>query len=217
MFDERRKELIDCRNALLNALTVADDRATRGRANEDKVNSYRKKLYKIDEDLQDLISCGNHLRDIYKNIESYSVEHSKKARAILDLAIAEAGALVPDADVLDIQLNYNDNKTVDIVNSRKESINIREGGGYRATLGALLKYASIKAQPDALQFMLYDEYFFTLSDVTTASWKTVFQAMKKDITIVCIEQRRNAMDGIVDVEYQFKKDASKNTTVSKVF
>ena len=93
---------------------------------------------------------------------------------------------------------------------------MREGGGYRAILGALLRYACLKAQPDALQMILFDEYFFTLSDTTTYAMKDVFTAMKKDMTIVCIEQRKNAMDGILDTEYLFSKDDKGNTTVSKV-
>ena len=43
--------------------------------------------------------------------------------------------------------------------------------------------------------------------------KEIFEAMKKDLTIICIEQRKNAMDGILDIEYTFKKDLNKNTKV----
>lgn len=215
MPDEQRKEFTDCRSALLSAMTVAMDRRNRGRANEGKRKMYENIIEVLDKDIGDLIETGNHCKDIYKNIKSYSIKHQEKARNILDLAIEEAGNLVPDADVRGIHLNHTENNRVVVVNSLGQDINLREGGGYRVILGALLRYASLKAQPDALQFMLFDEHFFTLSDTTTNAMKEIFKAMKKDVMIVCIEQRRNAMDGILDAEYTFRKDLSKNTTVTK--
>ena len=135
---------------------------------------------------------------------------------MLDLAIAAAGDLVPDAGSAGVHLKAEANNRVTIVSSNGQNINLREGCGYRAILGALIRYAAIKAQPDAFQFILFDEYFFTLSDVTTYAVKSVMQAMAKDMTIVCIEQRRNVADGILDAEYVFKKDESGTTTVTQV-
>lgn len=209
------KEFIDCRSGLLSALTVAQDRRDRGKANEGKRTMYMNMVRNTEEALGDLRETGNHLKDVYKNIKSYNQRHQQQARNILDLAIEEAGNLVPDADVNGIRLyTSSDNRTV-VVNELGQDVNLREGCGYRAILGALLRYAALKAQPDALQLMLFDEYFFTLSDTTTSAAKDIFLAMSKDITIVCIEQRRNAMDGITNAEYTFKKDQMKNTTVVK--
>lgn len=209
------KEFIDCRHDLLSALTVAQDRRDRGKANEGKRVMYQNIMNNTEIEIGDLRETGNHLKDIYKNIKSYNIKHQESARNILDLAIEEAGNLVPDADVQGIHLQTTENNRVTVVNSYGQNVNLREGCGYRAILGAMLRYACLKAQPDALQVMLFDEYFFTLSDTTTSAMKDIFLAMKKDITIICIEQRRNAMDGIIDAEYTFKKDLMKNTTVTK--
>lgn len=209
------KEFTDCRNALLSALTVAQDRRDRGKANEGKRRMYENIVSSTSEQIADLKETGNHLINIYKNVKSYSIKHQQRARNILDLAIEEAGNLVPDADVKGIHLQHTEDNRVTVVNAKGQNVNLREGCGYRAILGALIRYASIKAQPDALQLMLMDEYFFTLSDATTSAMKDIFLAMKKDIMIICIEQRRNAMDGIIDAEYTFKKDLMKNTTVTK--
>lgn len=211
-----REEYVDCRSDLLTALTIAQERAVRGKANEGKQKMYENIIATDEEKIGDLTECGNHIKDIYKNIQSYSIKHREKVRDILDLAIQEAGELVPDADVNGIHLNHSEDNRVTVVNSAGQNVNLREGGGYRAILGALLRYACLKAQPDAAQFILFDEYFFTLSDTTTVAMKDIFEAMKKDITIVVIEQRRNAMDGILDTEYVFRKDLSKKTTVTKV-
>lgn len=209
----------DCRNSLLTALTVAQDRRDRGKANEGRRTEYRAQLEVLTQKLGDTIECGNHMKDIYKNIKHYSDEHQKKAKNILDLAIEEAGNLVPDADVEGIRLNYTDNSRITVVNGKGQNVNLREGSAYRTLLGVLLRYAALKAQPDAAQFMLLDEQFFTLSDTTTSMVKPVFEAMKKDMIIICIEQRRNAMDGICDTEYLFRKnhlpDGSFNTTVER--
>lgn len=207
----------DCRNRLLSALTIAQDRRDRGKQNEGKKKEYLTQIEVITQKLGDTIEVGNHMKDIYKNIKHYSDEHQRKAKDILDLAIEEAGNLVPDADVNGIHLNYSENSRVTVVNGRGQNVNLREGGGYRTLLGVLMRYAALKAQPDAAQFMLLDEQLFTLSDATTAVAKPIFEAMKKDMIIICIEQRRNAMDGVLDVEYTFKKDKGddgvSNTTV----
>ena len=210
-----REEYVDCRHDLLTALTVAQDRRDRGRANEDKLRTFETQIEKLNIEIGDLTECANHLKDVYHNIAEYERGHREKVQNILDLAIQEAGNLVPDADVAGIHLDRRPDGKVYVVNSLGQDINLREGGGYRAVLGALLRYACLKAQPDALQVLLFDEYFFTLSDTTTNAIKPIFEAMKKDVTLICIEQRRNAMDGILDAEYTFKKGEDKNTVVEK--
>lgn len=219
MSDVIGQGFVDCRDRLLSAVTVAQDRARRGAANDGKRKDYEAKIAYLTEQIGDVTECGNHMKDVYKNILHYSNEHQQKAKAILDLAIEEAGALIPDADVEGIRLNQAENSRITVVNGKGQNVNLREGGGYRTLLGVLLRYAALKAQPDALQVMLLDEQFFTLSDTTTGMAKPIFERMKKDMTIICIEQRRNAMDGIADQEYTFQKkkedDGSVNTTVVK--
>lgn len=209
------EEFVDQRSAVLSMLTVLQDRIARGKANEGKKRELETRIAVINEEIGDLIECGNHINKIHKNVKHYSIEHQKKAKDILDLAIEEAGALVPDADVGGIHLDRTENSRISVVNARGQNINLREGGAYRVILGALLRYACLKAQPDALQLMLWDEYFFALSDTTTGGMKDIFAAMKKDVTIICIEQRRNVMDGIADAEYTFKKGQDKVSTVVK--
>ena len=216
MSDCYGEDYVDCRDALLNNLTIAREKASVGKRNESKLTQYENQVKSLTKEIQDLTECANHLKDIYKNIQSYSKNHQQKARDILDLAIIEAGNLVPDADVEGIHLETGDNKSVYVVDSRGQDVNLREGGGYRVVLGALLRYACLKAQPGALPLILFDDQFFTLSDTTTASMKSVFEAMKRDITIVCIEQRKNAMDGITDMEYRFTKNGYKITNVERV-
>lgn len=215
MSSEENIEFTDCRSDLLNALTIAQDRAARGRANDAQRQMYETKVEQLTIAIGDIVETGNHLKDIYKNIQSYSQQHQEKARNILDLAIIEAANLVPDADEPGVHLSHGADNRVYVVNERGQNVNMREGGGYRAILGILIRYACIKAQPDAIPLMLLDEQLFTMSDTTTASMKPIFEAMKKDIMVVCIEQRRNAMDGILDREYTFHKDGNKNTTVTR--
>lgn len=209
--------VVDCRSALLTAITIAQERRDRGRSNDGKRQEYLARIEYLDTVLGDTTECGNHMKEIYKNVKFYSDNHQQMAKAILDLAIEEAGRLIPDADVDGIRLNYTENSRVSVVNGKGQNVNLREGSGYRTLLGILLRYAALKAQPNAAQFMLLDEQFFTLSDTTTGQAKAVFEAMKKDMTIICIEQRRNAMDGICDREYKFSKnkleDGTSNTTV----
>lgn len=216
MFDERQQRLADIRNNLISNMSVAKDRAARGKENETKIKEFQKRLVEINQEFNEVKDCGNHLHDIYKNIQSYAQKHQDNARDILNLAIRAAGEIVPDANTKGIHLKTDDAGRVSVVNEFEQNINLREGGGYRAILGALLRYACLKAQPDALQLMLYDESFFTLSDTTTQSMKDIFSAMKKDCMIICIEQRRNVTDGILDCEYAFEKDDNGNTTVTKV-
>lgn len=215
MLASEDENFVDIRNDLLSILTVMQDRIERGKANEGKRQKLETRVEQLKMEIGDTTECGNHLKDVYKNILHYSQNHQRKAQAILELAIEEAGNLVPDADVNGIHLKISENSRVSIVNDKGQNVNLREGGAYRSILGALLRYACLKAQPEALQFMLWDEYFFALSDTTTGGMKDIFAAMKKDMTIVCIEQRRNVMDGLSDAEYTFKKGLDNNTVVMK--
>lgn len=216
MSETQREEFYNCGHDLLVALTVCNERAQKGKANESKKLAHEARLVEVVDQLRETVATGNHLNNIYKNIQSYAIKHKEKSKNILDLAILEAGELVPDADVEGIHLKYTPDGRVIVVTGDDQSVVVREGGAYSSILGALIRYAALKAQPDALQLMLYDEQFFTLSDTTTGCMKPIFEAMKKDITIICIEQRRNIMDGICDIEYQFKKGRNKASTVTRV-
>lgn len=210
-------EYLDMRTNILTCMSGANAWYERGKKDAALKSQYEFEVKKLEGEIEELTDTANHLRDIYSNIKSYSIKHRERARNILDLAILEAGELVPDANTSGIHLSHGENNMVTVVNDRGQNINVREGCGYRAILGALLRYASLKAQPDAFPLILFDEYFFTLSDITTAVLKDVFLALKRDVALICIEQRRNAMCGIVDREYTFKKDANGTTNVTRTF
>lgn len=210
-------EFADYRRELLEDAGTCVVLYERGKRDAAIKTQYENDVKRLEIELDELKSTSDHMRDIYSNIKSYAVKHRERSRNILDLAIQEAGELVPDANTKGIHLNDAQSGLVTIVNDRGQNINIREGCGYRAILGALLRYASIKAQPNAFPLLLFDEYFFTLSDVTTSVMRNVFTALKKDITLICIEQRRNAMAGIVDKEFTFKKDDVGYSTVKCTF
>ena len=118
---------------------------------------------------------------------------------------------------LNIVLKIDLMKRVKQFEINERSALVLEGGAYRTALGTLIRYACIKAQPGAAQFMLFDESFFAFSDATTAVMKEIFEKMKQDMLIICIEQRRNVMDGISDQEYLFSKGDDGTTTVKRVF
>ena len=139
MLNEQNERLDTLRSSLLTANSVCIDRASRGKKNEEMVKTYQAKLDKLNKDIEDLIEVGNHLNAIYKNVKHYSQEHQKHARDILDLAISSAGELVPDAGTQGMHLKTDDMGRVAVVNGANQDINLREGGGYRAILGALLK------------------------------------------------------------------------------
>lgn len=215
MLGNKEKEAVDIRSSLLTAYTKCKERYERGKQDHERAAQVETEVLRLEEKLAELRDTGNHLRNIYANIKSYSQNHADQAKAILDLAIEQASTLVPDANCQGIHINYTENNRATIVNGKGQNINLREGGGYRAILGVLIRYACLKAQQDALPLLLLDEYFFTLSDTTTQAMKAMLEAMKRDVAIVVIEQRRNVVDGILDSEYTFKKNLMGVTSVTK--
>lgn len=215
MLGSEGKSTDDVRSRLLTSMIQCEERYKRGKEDHERAKQVEVEMIQLQNQLQDLRDMGNHMRQIYVNIKSYAQNHADQAKAILDLAIEQAGALVPDANCQGMHLSYTENNRATVVNGKGQNINLREGGGYRAILGVLLRYACIKAQAGALPLILLDEYFFTLSDTTTHAMKEVLEAMKKDVTIIVIEQRRNAVDGILDSEYTFKKNLLGVTKVTK--
>ena len=211
-----RQEASDLCSKLLSNIAVARERAKAGERYSRELEANKANLEVVSEALRELSICAKHLDNMYHNIQHYATEHQRTAKEILDRAIEEAGALVPDAGVSNAHLKYTGNSVI-VVNENDQSLDLREGGGYRTSLGILLRYALIKAQAGALPFMLLDEQTFTLSDATTAAIKEVLAAMKRDITIVMIEQRRNAADGIADKEYMFSKSADGEVVITEVY
>lgn len=215
MLGTKGEDIDGVRSRLLTQMIKCQERYERGKKDHESAQAIEVEMIQLQNQLEDLRAMGNHMRDVYRNIKSYAQNHADQAKAILELAMEQAGSIVPDANCQGMHLNYTENNRVTVVNGKGQNINIREGGGYRAVLGVLLRYACIKAQSGALPLLLLDEYFFTLSDTTTQTMKEILEAMKKDVTIVVIEQRRNAVDGILDAEYTFKKDLMGVTSVKK--
>lgn len=208
------RELMNVRGKVSSCIGGCNEIIRKGKEWEESNAEIRKNLADARTELQQLLDTSDHIKDIYKNIQAYSLGHTQLAEEMLMKAVNEAGTMVPDADVGGIHMLTTESNHVTIVNGLGQDINLREGGGYRAVLGALLRYACLKAQPEALQFILFDEFFFTLSDITTSLLKDVLERMKEDTAIVIIDQRGNVVDGIVDYEYTFEKDVSKNTTIN---
>lgn len=214
--EELNKELASVRNGLVADISVARERATKGREATQKKAEYERNLTNYNTLLSRYKAAGNHILHMFKNMKHYVIQHREQAKAILDLAIEEAGALVPDAESAGVYLKQTDDNRVIVVDKDGFNVNLVEGGGYRASLGIMLRYAALSVQPDALPLLLMDEYFFTMSDETLSALHPRLEEIKKKMSIICIEQRRCAMAGIVDDEYAFKKGADKNTVVSKV-
>lgn len=200
------QEISDLRNKFLSNVAIAQERGRAGEKYHAELEINKSNLVAVNERIREIYECVKHMDDICHNIEHYAKEHQQTAKTILDRAISEAGALVPDAGVANAHIKYTGQHAT-IVNQDEQSINAREGGGYRAVLGILLRYALMKAGVGVLPLMLMDEQLFALSDGTTALLKDVLVAMKRDISIIIIEQRRNVADGIADKEYQFVKKA----------
>ena len=216
MSQRSREEIDNLCNKLLGQVAVAKERARAGErytkeleTNLGILNNVRNQIIKIAE-------CVKHLDNINQNIEHYSVEHQRTAQEILNRAIEEAGALVPDACGDGVHLRYHKDAVI-MVNKHGEIIDDAEGGGYRAVLGVCLKYALLKAQPGALPLIVLDEALFAIDDDTTARLKRVLAAMKRDTIIVIIEQRRNVADGIADKQYSYSKGEDGVITVTEDF
>ncbi len=187
----------------LENMTRAYERYQNGKKYAEAQQQNILNLKEAKKKLANLIETAEHMKSIYKNIQRYSEEHQRLTNAILDRTISEANAMVPDAaDGTHILFDGN---CCTIVDKNEHNINAREGGGYRTVLGILLRYSLIKASPTTLPFMLFDESLFALSDSAVESVRDLLLAIKKDMSVVIIDQRSTVVDGIADVEYHFKK------------
>lgn len=210
-----REEVDSLRNKLLNTITVAGERGRAGERYNRELETNLGILRNVTAQITNIVLCVKHLDNICANIEHYAVEHQKTAKSILARAIEEAGALVPDAVGDDVHPRYHKDSVV-LVNKHGEIIDDVEGGGYRAVLGVCIRYALMKAQPGALPLMIFDEALFAIDDDTTARLKKVLSAMKRDTTILVIEQRRNVVDGITDKQYNYAKGIDEVIRVTEV-
>jgi len=184
-------------------MTLAKERFRKGEEYEKARQQNISNLKGAREKLARIVDTATHMKSIYKNIQNYSEEHQRLTNAILDRTISEANAMVPDA-AAGTHILFDGN-CCSIVDKNGNNINAREGGGYRTILGVLLRYSLIKASPTTLPLMLFDESLFALSDATVESLRDLLNAIKKDMSVIVIDQRSTVVDGIADAEYLFKK------------
>lgn len=210
-----QKDLNDSRDALLTAMVQCKERAEIGKANAKKLASLESelKLYKTKQ--ADLKETINYIRNEYKNIEQYLINKKEISMEMLKLAIEKAGLVVPDADITGIHLEVGD-KTARVVNNRGQDINLREGSAFRTVMGLLMRYTLLKTQPGALQILLLDEAFSTLSDTTASTMREYLDAIKDDMLIVGIEQRSYLYEGIERITYIVSKEEDKSSRVRRL-
>ena len=206
------EDVATVRNNLLAAMIQCKERANIGRQNEKKARECISELKFYEEKRDALKECINWIVQEYKNIEKYLIDKKEVSMEMLKLAVEKAGMIVPDADANGIHLSVND-KSARVLNGEGQDINLREGSAYRTVMGILMRYTLLKSQPDAVQMMLLDEAFSTLSDETASVMKEYLGEFKEDMLIVGIEQRNYLYDGIDRTVFQVLKGKNGSSTV----
>lgn len=210
-----QKELNNSRDALLTAIVQCKERAEIGRTNAKKLASFESELKFYKTRQADIKETINYIRDEYKNIEQYLINKKEISMEMLKLAIEKAGLVVPDADITGIHLAVGD-KSAKVINDKGQDINLREGSAFRTVMGLLMRYTLLKTQPDALQVLLLDEAFSTLSDTTAATMREYLDAIKEDVLIIGIEQRAYLYEGIERITYIVTKEEDKTSSVRRL-
>lgn len=201
---ELREDINNSRTRLLMIQAAAAERSRLGKENEAKAIQATKELERTTFLANDFRECMNQMVKIYKNIEQYSADRKKIGLDKLKAAIENAGYIVPDADAAGMKLDF-DGKRATIVNSSGQDMNLREGSAFRTVLGALIRYTLIKSDPAAIQALILDEMFNTLSDETIVTMREYFNIFKEDMLILGIEQRDLVFQGIDKITYKASK------------
>lgn len=209
------KDFNHVRDRLLAAMIQCRERAAVGRQNEKRAAECRSELQFYEQKRSTLKECINYIVQEYKNIEQYLIDKKEFSMEMLKLAIEKAGMIVPDADAKGIHLHVAD-KSARVLNGEGQDINLREGSAFRTVMGILMRYTLLKAQPDAIQLMLLDEAFSTLSDETASVMREYLEAFKEDMLIIGIEQRNYLYDGIDRTVFQVLKEKDKGSTVRRI-
>lgn len=209
------KELDDSRDALLTMYVQCKDRAEIGRANAVKMKQFRSDLIVYKEKLDVLRATINHMVKMCKNIEQYVIDRKELAMDMLKLAIEKAGLIVPDAATQGIRLEVGD-KSASVVTEDGQDVNLREGSAYRTVMGALLRFTLLKAMPDAMQVMLLDEMFGTLSDTTTGVMRDFLCAFRDEMLVIGIEQHNLLYNGLDRQAFKVIKEADGVSHIRKL-
>jgi len=211
----REKDISVGRDDLLSALVQCRERARVGRENKKRAAELYGELKLYEEKSKTLKECINYIVKEYKSIEQYLIDKKEYSMEMLKLAIEKAGMVVPDADAAGIKLDVAD-RSARVLNERGQDINLREGSAFRTVMGVLMRYTLLKAQPDAIQMILLDEAFSTLSEATAATMRDYLEAFREDMLIVGIEQRNYLYDGLERDVYEVVKEEDKVSTVRRV-
>jgi hypothetical protein len=211
---ELQRAVNACRDDLLNCMMQAKERAEIGKQNKEKAKRVEAELKVTIEAREKFRECINHMVTIYKNIEQYASDRKELSLEMLKAAISKAGYIVPDADTRGISLKVTDRRAK-VVNSDGQDINMREGSAFRTVMGANMRYTLLKAQPNAIQALFFDEGFNTLSDATINAMREYFDVFKEDTLIVGIEQHDTMFQGFDKTVYRAVKGDDKVTIIRK--
>ena len=146
----------------------------------------------------------NHLVTLHKSISDYAANHAEKNKSILQEALAAASSIVPNAQE-GIELSVEQNSIVIRSKVTGQRILQQEGDGYGTAIGLMLLYALIKANKQAIPFLILDEYFFALSEDGVRRTKPFLEAIAKELNIIVISHRPLLLDGLSSRVYSFQK------------
>lgn len=203
------------RDDLLSALVQCRERAKVGRENKERAARLQGELKFYESKSKALKECINYIVKEYKSIEQYLIDKKEYSMEMLKIAIEKAGMVVPDADASGIKLEVTD-RSARVLNEKGQDINLREGSAFRTVMGVLMRYTLLKAQPDAIQMILLDEAFSTLSESTAATMRDYLDAFRDDMLIVGIEQRNHLYEGLERDIYEVVKQEDGVSTVGRV-
>lgn len=209
---EYNEKLAYSRDCILSAITQARDRAELGKQNAATLKKIDEELAAYESVKKAITECTNYLVRIYKNVEQYTKDRREIAMDMIKCAISKAGYIVPDAGANGIKLDI-ENGSAMIVNETGQDINEREGSGYRTVLGSLIRYTIIKANPDAIQALFFDEGHSTLDMNASSTFREYIDVFKEDCLVVVIEQRDVLFQGLDKTVYKVTKTDGVSTVV----
>ena len=164
---------------------------------EDSIRIYKPLLRLVEQGIVDF-------KSLVKDSQSYLSERRAEANLAVQNALYAANNVVSDG-IAGIKVKTNGND-VWLETPDGRLVSSSEGGGYRSTIGVLMRIALLKSNPNNLQFILLDEALAKLSTENSTIMSSYLPVLAQDSQIISIEQKDEIFADSSFVSYEFFLD-----------
>lgn len=162
----------------------------------------------------DMDSVRQKVKPWLDDLLEYNAQKKRESLTSINTALSVANFIVPSS-MKGMKFRI-EGKEAWIENSEGIDVDGVEGSGYKGVVSTYLRTTVLRANPDLLQFIVFDEPLAKLSTENSVEFSTYLPLLAENMQLIWIEQKKEVFANMENkVIYKFFKDDSEHTLALK--